>query len=148
MSLRVLAESDLEFILEDEVFGFGWPITVTPPLGAPTPLTGYSNDISQIIDPETGQAVSGRLASAVLRTSSLYSANLDLPQGIADSDSRPWLIQFDDINGLSYVFKVQKSNPDRALGVVSCILEPYDMDIPLLPEDSLFTFEDAEGWNL
>ena len=126
MSLRAIAETDLGVILEDGVYGFGWPITVTDPAGATAPLTGYSDDISQIIDPDTGQAVSGRLASAVLRISSLTGAGLDLPQAIADASSKPWLIQFDDINGSAFTFKVSQSNPDRALGLVVCLLELYE----------------------
>lgn len=126
MSIRQLAESDLGLILEDGATGFGWPITVTDPSGAVRPLTGFSDDIAQIIDPDTGQAVSGRLASVALRISSLTLAGLGLPKGIADAGRKPWLIQFDDINGNPYKFKVSQSNPDRALGLVTLLLELYE----------------------
>ena len=125
MGLRQIAEADLGLILEDKDTGFGFSIIVTDPSGTVRPLTGFSNDISQIIDPDTGQAVSGRLASVVLRISSLTAAGLGLPQGIADSGIKPWLIEFDDINGNAFKFKVASSNPDRTLGFVSCILELY-----------------------
>lgn len=125
MSLRQLAETDLGLILEDSSTGFGWSITVTDPAGTIRTLTGFSDDIAQIIDPDTGQAVSGRLASVALRTSSLIAAGLTLPRGIADSGSKPWVIEFDDINGSAYKFKVAQSNPDRALGLVTCLLELY-----------------------
>lgn len=126
MSLRELAETDLGLILEDSSTSFGWSITVTDPAGTSRTLTGFSDDIAQIIDPDTGQAVSGRLASVALRTSSLIAAGLTLPRGIADSGSKPWVIEFDDINGNSYKFKVSQSNPDRALGLVTCLLELYE----------------------
>ena len=125
MGLRTQAEADLEFILEDDIYGFGYPIVVTDPDELSKPLTGYSNDIAQIIDPDTGQAVSGRLASAVLRISSLTAAGLGLPVGIAETALKPWLIKFDDINGNEFTFKVSQSNPDRSLGIVSLILELY-----------------------
>lgn len=125
MSLRELAESDLGIILEDSVTGFGWPIKITDPSNTSAVLTGFSDDISQIIDPDTGQAVSGRLASVALRISSLMAAGLGLPRGVADSGSKPWIITFDDISGNAYTFKVAQSNPDRALGVVTCLLELY-----------------------
>lgn len=126
MGLREIAESDLGAILEDSVYGFGYSITITDPAGTtPPPFTGYSNDISQIIDPDTGQAVSGRLASVALRISTLITAGLTLPQGIADAGSKPWIIQFNDINGNAFKFKVSQSNPDRALGIVVCLLELY-----------------------
>lgn len=126
MSLRSTAEADLGTILEDGIYGFGWPITVTDPAANVGSLTGFSDDISQLIDPDTGQAVSGRLASAVLRISSLTTAGLGLPVGIADATIKPWIIQFDDINGNAHKFKVSESNPDRALGIVVCLLESYE----------------------
>lgn len=123
MGLREIAEADLGAILEDAVAGFGWPIVLTDPTGTTQALTGFSNDISQLIDPDTGQAVSGRLASVALRISSLASG---LPEGIADATSKPWLVAFDDINGNPFTFKVVKSNPDRALGLVTCLVEFYE----------------------
>ena len=125
MSLRDLAEQDLSATLEDAT-GFGWPITLTDPAGTSGALVGQSTDIAQIIDPDTGQAVSGRLASVALRVSSLTTAGLGLPVGIADAVSKPWIVEFDDINGVAFKFKVAKTNPDRALGIVVCILEPYE----------------------
>lgn len=126
MSLRDIAEQDLGAIVEDGVFGFGWPISITDPAGTVGNLTGFSNDISQIIDPDTGEMVSGRAASAVVRISSLTENGLGLPKGIADSDSKPWIVEFNDINGSSHKFKVSRSNPDRALGILSMMLEAYE----------------------
>jgi hypothetical protein len=126
LGLRAIAESDLSKILEDKDFGFGWDITLTDPNETTvTGLIGFSNDIAQMIDPDTGQAVSGRLASAVLRISSITAAGLELPVGISDETLKPWVVEFKDINGNDHVFKVVKSNPDRALGIVSLILESY-----------------------
>lgn len=125
MGLRELAETDAGNILNDVTYGFGWSITVTDPDGASAVLTGFSNDISQLIDPDTGQAVSGRLATAAIHIQTLIDAGLSLPVGIVDLNSKPWVIEFNDINGNSYTFKVNESNPDRALGVVVCILETY-----------------------
>lgn len=126
MSLRQQAETDLGLILEDEVTGFSWPITITDPDGTTKPLMGFSDDISQIIDPDTGQAVSGRLASVALRISSLTTAGLALPKGITNADKKPWIVGFDDISGNPYKFKVSQSNPDRALGLVILLLELYE----------------------
>lgn len=125
MGLRTLAEQDLAGILEDDSTGFGWPITVTAPDGTVGALTGFSTDIAQLIDPDTGQLVSGRQASAALRISSLTAAGLGLPENVPDATSKPWLVAFDDINGNAWTFKVQDSNPDRAAGVVTVLLEYY-----------------------
>jgi len=123
--LRELAEADLEGILEDADTGFGWPITVTDPNGSTAEMVGYSDDIAQAVDPETGMAVSGRFVSVALRISSLIAAGVGLPRGIADAKIKPWLVAFNDINGAAHLFKVAQSNPDRMLGVVTLALEVY-----------------------
>lgn len=127
MGLRAIAEADLGVILEDSDTGFGFPITVTSPGGTNETLTGFSDDISQLIDPDTGQAVSGRLASVALRISTINTKfpGEGLPRNIADASLKPWVIEFDDINGNPSKFKVSESNPDRALGMLICILEVY-----------------------
>ncbi len=127
MSLRLLSESDLQGILEDKATGFGWDVTIKTPGGVSESLVGFSNDISQMIDPDTGQAVSGRLATVVLRISSIYAAlpGVGLPEGISDPTLDPWTVTFDDINGLPYTFKITSADPDRTLGIIPCILETY-----------------------
>lgn len=126
MSLRAIAEADLATTLESETCGFGWPITITNPAGLALPFVGSSTDISQLIDPDTGQTVSGRLASVTVRMSSLVTAGFaGLPRGIADSTIKPWLVSFDDIGGAAHTFKVAESNPDRTIGVVTLNLEAY-----------------------
>jgi len=127
VGLRELAEQDLGAILEDSAYGFGWSITLTDPAGlTDSNLIGFSDDISQVIDPDTGQLVSGRLASVALRISSLLTAGFTLPRGVADQSSKPWVVTFNDINGTSHTFKVRQADPDRALGLIVCILEGYD----------------------
>ncbi|MCP4209825.1 MAG: hypothetical protein GY767_22680 [Shimia sp.] len=120
-----MAENDLGAILEDSAHGFGWPITVTDPTGRTVEMVGASDDISQVIDPATGELVSGRSASVALRVSSLTLAGLGLPRAIATTQGKPWLIAFDDIGGLPHTFRVAQSNPDRTIGVVTCVLEAY-----------------------
>ena len=125
MGLRELAEADNRVILNDNTTGFGYSIVLTDPTGTVIPLTGFSNDISQVIDPDTGVAVSGRLSTAALNINDIIAAGLTLPVGIADSASKPWLITFADINGNINTFKVSKSDPDRTIGMLICTLEFY-----------------------
>lgn len=128
MSLRQLAEQDLSFTLEDSVSGFGWPVTLTDPSGftGTSGLTGQAHDISQIIDPDTGTAISGRSSAFVLRTSSITAAGFSEPVGVAASDVLPWLVTFDSINGASYTFKVEYADPDRVLGTITLVLGAWD----------------------
>ena len=125
MNLRQLACQDALAILEDTDSGFGWPIVVTDPNGATYSLTGFSQDIGLVVDPETGQAVSGRLASVALPMARIEASGLKLPREIPQSTSKPWLITFDDILGKPRTFKVRETMPDRTIGVIVCILEFY-----------------------
>lgn len=113
--------------MEGGVVGFSWDVTITAPDGTTTaePLKGFSNDIEQLIDPETGMAVTGRLASVALRIGHLAENGFAIPSGTLDSTSEVWLVQFLDINGEAHTFHVQKSNPDRALGLVTLLLGAY-----------------------
>jgi hypothetical protein len=79
-----------------------------------------------VVDPDTRQVLSGRTASVSLVISSVVAALGGIPESIADSSSKPWLVAFDDINGNSFTFKVRESNPDRAVDLVVCILELYE----------------------
>lgn len=124
MGLREIAAADLVTIVENED-DFGWPITVTDPDDLTLSCVGLSTDVSQVIDPETGQAVTGRNASVTLARQTLLDAGLGMPEGISDSTKRPWVIEFDDINGSTHTFKVLEAQHDRALGCVVCLLEAY-----------------------
>jgi len=125
MGLREVAEADLGVILEDDVTGFGWAISVQDPSGNLESFKGFSDDIAQVIDPDTGQIVSGRIASVALRMSSLKAVGMRWPVGVADTTGKPWTVRFEDILGSPHCFKVAKSNPDRTIGLLTCILEKY-----------------------
>lgn len=123
MSLRLTATDDLNKILESD---FGWPITITDPSDTTVELSGYSNDIAQTIDPDTGQIISGRIATIAFSLRALTDAGLGIPIGIEDNTIKPWRITFQDTDLVSYRFKVQSSNPDRTLGIVTCELKLYN----------------------
>lgn len=124
MNLRELAEMDLQTTLEDSVNGFGWPVTLTDPSGLSVNLTAQSNDVSHVIDPETGMYVSGRTCSAVVRISTLaLNGFASMPFGEVSRSSKSWICVFNDINGNPYKFRVMNGDPDRTLGVVVLMLE-------------------------
>lgn len=125
MSLRAQAEADLTAFLNDDA-EFGFAITVTDPTETVAGFSGFSSDVALTIDPDTGEAVSGRRASVTLSLSDIAASALTgIPEGISDEQSKPWLVQFEDINGNPFTFKVFESNPDRAIGAVVCLLEVY-----------------------
>ncbi len=144
MGLREQAERDLGAIIEDRAL-WGWDIVLMAPDGHSAELTGLSTDISLAIDPETGELVSGRTASVALRISSLRLKGFaENPKGISDSKSKPWVVGFKDINGTPCLFKVFKSNPDRAIGAITLILEAYKQAALL---NGAWSFGDSPEYN-
>ncbi|AAQ96477.1 hypothetical protein [Vibrio phage VP16T] len=125
MNLRQLAEQDLAVTLEDNATGFGWPVTLTDPNNVSANLTAQTQDIGLIIDPDTGVAVSGRTASAVLRISSIIGAGLELPEGEPRANRKPWRVDTTDTNGNAIALKVDYAYPDRILGTVTLQLGVY-----------------------
>ena len=116
MNLRDQAERDLAVTLEDSVNGFAGSILVTDPSGFIAKVCGQSGDIAFLIDPETGQAVSGRVAHVSIRISTLQEKGLDMPRGVADNSGKPWVVSFPDLACKDQVFKVEEARPDRTLG--------------------------------
>lgn len=124
MGLWADASADLRGFLENDD-EFGQALTVVDPSDASAALKGFGVDIGLLIDPETGQGVAGRRGSVAISIASLTAAGLGMPVGISDASLKPWRVTFDDANGNSHTFKIQECQPDRALGVVVCILEAY-----------------------
>lgn len=91
-------------------------------------MVGNAGDIAQTIDPQTGMAISGRVAHVSIAMASLVAAGfVDLPRGIADDKRSPWVVTFNDIAGKEHTFKVLEAMPDRTIGIVTCTLEGYDV---------------------
>lgn len=125
MNLRQQAAADARAIVQDVSSGFGWDLVVTNPEEKELAMVGLSSDVHMAIDPETGVMVSGRRAHVTLIRKTLIDAGMGTPVGKADRDQKPWRVRFDDIDGQQCTFKVSEAMPDRALGIVVCILEAY-----------------------
>lgn len=126
MSLREIASRDLLAITTDEVGGFGWPITLIDPAGIESPAVGFSNDIGQAIEPETGMVISGRTASVAIHVDELPVGTR--PRGIKQQGETPWRVRFADIEGKEITFKVTASDPDASIGLYVLHLGAYSDD--------------------
>jgi hypothetical protein len=119
MSLTEKAIADTKWILTNTDH-FGGAVTVTNPAGASLSLTGITNDIGQVIDVDTGQTLSGRLASAALPLADV--APLGIPYGVHDSTMKPWLVTFK-----GNTLKIIETVPDRTVDLLLCYLEVYNV---------------------
>jgi len=128
MGIRTQAAADAKAILNDKENGLGWDIILFDP-AAPTveiPFVGFSNDIALLIDPDTDEFISGRLASVAISLTDVYAADLsEIPRAIADTSARPWVVQVIDLSGDTHRFKVAKSMPDRGINLLVLYLEQY-----------------------
>ncbi len=125
MSLVDQAALDLETTLTSPV-DFGVLFTLTDPAGfsGTEQLSGATGDIGLLIDPDTGQGVSGRQAYLVVSRAALVSAGFaDIPQGIEDEDALPWIVEFQGIGFVGQKYKVKTSMPDRKLPMIAMALE-------------------------
>lgn len=125
MGLRQEIRRHAHLILTDVKHGFAWPLVVTDPDGTSARLSGFSTDIADLIDPETGMGVSGRQAEVTISMQSLKCVGMEHPTYIASGEGKPWTIKFDDSEGSPWTFKVMRAAPDRMTGVVLCYLEAY-----------------------
>lgn len=107
MNLREQAEDDNATILEDDVSGFGVPITFTSPDGSQTKtVNGQFTRISVEIDPETGLMVRGSTSAFTVRLSSL--------KGVVPEEG--WKVESTDIKGKPFVGYCQAPMPDYTAG--------------------------------
>lgn len=120
MSLIDIAESDLEFVLEDSIDGFGVPITVTMPDQSTRVINGQSTDIGILIDPSTGTGVRGRNCEIVFRLSTILLKLGEIPSKSVSLES--WLFSHTNTNGETWKFALEQVDVDRKLGIVKMIL--------------------------
>jgi hypothetical protein len=126
MSLRGEAHLDLIEIMNDEETG-GDLCTITSPAGNFHTFLVFGNDIHLAIDPGTGQYVTGRQSSISVLISELLAVGFDGIRCIADENSRPWVVDTVDVNGIPGKFKVSESNPDNGSGLNTLFLERYEV---------------------
>jgi hypothetical protein len=126
MSLRDEAHNDLIEIIHSD----GDLCTITNPALNSASFHCLSNDIHLSIDPGTGTIVTGRQASITVLIADLLAVERPIIGfekicGVADSNSRPWVVEMEDVNGRTGRFKVIESHPDRGAGLMTLCLEIY-----------------------
>ena len=126
MNLNSIAESDLEFVLEDLSDGFGVEVIVTTPAGLTQTLTAQSTDIGVLIDPQTGVGIIGRNCEFNFRMSTLISKLGEIPKK-SESGNNYWTFSHVNTNGETWYFGIEQVHADRKLGVVKIVLGLVDI---------------------
>jgi len=124
MNLRLLAESDLAFTLQDGESGFGLPVIIEDSDGhiigndVDVPFYCQVGRIGFTIDPDTGVQVEGNFAHISARIKDLLEAGFDV-----DGGAKTWKITAPDINqqdgGKIRSYKVKYPSVDHNLGITT-----------------------------
>jgi len=115
MNLNEIAESDLDFTLEDVETGFGISLTFYNSFGLPIVIECQTTDISYFIDPETGHGVRSRSVEISGRITTFNSNHIAPNKGDT--------VRYYDTAGVEYKSCIQQIMPDRKIGIYKIILE-------------------------
>lgn len=126
MSLLDRMRKDSQRIMNSDRCGFSTAITLTDPAGVGYPFKSIVSVIHNLVDPDTGQPVSGYLATASINILDLLALGLEIPEGEMDQLSRPWTITETTIQNVVVTYKIASTAPDEANGNILCDLVSYD----------------------
>ncbi len=127
MSLIERLQKDSQRIMNSSRYGFGQAIILTEPSGIAHTLKGIVSIIHNLIDPDTGQPVSGFLATVSLNVLDLQSMGIDIPEGEMSEYARPWTVQTANVSGVQVLAKVIRVAPDETNGNLLVDLGNYEV---------------------
>ena len=125
MSLFQRLQKDSQRIMNSSKFGFSTDIVLIDPNDVEYPLKSILTVIHNLIDPDTGQPVSGYLATASINRLDLNALGITLPEGVSDELQRPWAVRETNIDGVVVNYKITRAAPDEANGNILCDLGSY-----------------------
>ena len=130
MNLRIRAEADLDFTLQDGVTGFGLPAIIEDNSGhiigndVAVPFYCQVGRINFIIDPDTGMQVEGNFAHITARIKDLIAAGFNVDEG-----AKTWKVTAPDITqqsgGQIRSYRVKIPRVDHTLGVMTLVCSGF-----------------------
>jgi len=115
MNLNDIAESDLDFTLEDTETGFGVDLIFLDSESEEVIIPCKTTDISYFIDPETGQGVESRTIEITGRITTFANNDVSPVKGA--------IVKYYDTNDNLYKSCIRQIMPDRKIGILKIILE-------------------------
>lgn len=125
MSLLDRVRKDAQTIMNSGRFGFGTDVVITDPDGVEYPMKSILTVIHNLIDPDTGQPVSGYLATASINRYNVPVSKRTELYGVSDELKRPWTMRETNIDGVIVTYKITRAAPDEANGNILCDLGSY-----------------------
>ncbi len=124
MSIRDLARADFA-ALSQSTADFGAVVTLTRPDGQSATVTAVPVETGATIDPDTGEMVAALKASVIVAFEAIATAGLGVPEGIHESNRKPWLVSWEDVGGGAVTYKVSETRRQGTLARYEFILERY-----------------------
>ncbi len=125
MNLISRVQKDSQRIMNSERFGFSVPIVLTEPDGTAHSFKGLVSIIHNLIDPDTGEPVSGFLATVSINVRDLNAAGVEVPEGVMSETERPWLVTETNQFGVEQTLKIVRAAPDETNGNILIDLGAY-----------------------
>lgn len=127
MNIRDLAALDHAAIVTDVAGGFAIPILVTNPEGVELAMAGFTTDVGEVVDPQSGMLIDGRRVSVQILTAPLIAAGMGEPRAVSDGSRKPWLVRFANVHGEQRTYKIFEVKPEDVLGSHKCLLEAWEV---------------------
>jgi len=115
MNLNDIAESDLDFTLEDTETGFGVDLIFLDSENEEITIPCQTTDISYFIEPETGQGIESRTIEIIGRIKTFENNDVSPAKGA--------IVKYYDTNSNLYKSCIRQVMPDRKIGILKIILE-------------------------
>ncbi len=125
MSLLDRVRKDSTRIMNSERYGTGTDIVLIDSDDVEYPMKSIVAVIHNLVDPDTGQPVSGYLATASVNRYNLPVNKRTELEGVSDELQRPWTIRYTNIDNVEIINKITRAAPDEANGNILCDLGSY-----------------------
>ncbi|AUR94068.1 hypothetical protein NVP1191O_09 [Vibrio phage 1.191.O._10N.286.52.B4] len=125
MSLLDRVRKDSTRIMNSERYGTGTDVVLTDSDGIEYPMKAIVAVVHNLVDPDTGQPVSGYLATASLNRDNIPENKRSALEGVSDELQRPWTVRETNIDGVVVTYKITRAAPDEANGNILCDLGSY-----------------------
>lgn len=122
MSLFDDAAIELQEIINDDI-GATVACTITSPDGVFYAFNCRMSDISQTLDVNTRERISGRRIEISVSMIDLAEAGFESSRGIEKKTEKPWKVEFSNVISKEETYKVVETSPDSSLGIVVIHLE-------------------------
>lgn len=110
----------------NQEFGTGLPVVMTPPGGDPVSFTAIHTKHRRAVDPETGYSINAKVASIAVSESYLVAENYPVRNSTGEVFLQDHLVEVRDSTGVNCRYVVREWWPDEMIGLIVLILGDFE----------------------